>query len=183
MAQTRIRRSSLMKICPFLDATPTLPDSAYVVETAVLQGDITLGEHVSIWHHCTLRADIERIRIGEGSNIQDGTVIHLASDRGTVVGEFTTVGHKALLHACTIGDEVLVGMGAIVMDGAEVGARSIIGAGSLVTRGTIIPPGSLAMGSPARVVKSLDGEEQRAIRGWAEKYLKVAREHRERFGA
>jgi carbonic anhydrase/acetyltransferase-like protein (isoleucine patch superfamily) len=120
--------------------------------------------------------------VGEGSNIQDGAVIHLASDRGTTVGSYVTVGHKAMLHACEIGDEVLVGMGAIVMDGAVVGARSIIGAGTLIPPGKIIPPGSLVIGSPGRVVRLLPEAEQEAIRGWAEKYISVAREHREFLG-
>ncbi|MCK5923280.1 MAG: gamma carbonic anhydrase family protein, partial [Methylococcales bacterium] len=131
------------------------------------------------WYHCVLRADIQSISIGLGTNIQDGTVIHLASDQGTSVGSYATVGHKALLHACDVEDEVLVGMGAIIMDGARIGARSIVAAGSLVTKGTVVPPGSLVMGSPAKVVRSLDLDEQKNIRSWAEKYIQVSKEHRE----
>lgn len=143
-------------------------------------GDVILGPLSSVWYQCVLRADIQRIEIGEGTNIQDATVVHLASDLGTVVGAYVTVGHRALLHACEIGDEVLVGMGAIVMDGARVGSRSIVAAGSLVPKGRIIPPGSLVMGSPAKVVRSLDASEQGSIRDWAEKYIRVAAEHRAR---
>jgi carbonic anhydrase/acetyltransferase-like protein (isoleucine patch superfamily) len=142
-------------------------------------GDVILGEDSSVWYQCVLRADIERIVIGPGTNIQDGTIIHMASDVGTEVGSLVTVGHRALLHACTVDDEVLVGMGAILMDGVRVGARSIVAAGSLLTGGTEIPAGSLVMGSPGKVVRALSREEQLGIRHWAEKYVQVAREHRE----
>ncbi len=145
-------------------------------------GDVHLGGLSSVWYQCVLRADIQRIVIGEGSNIQDGTIIHLASDLGTEVGCYTTVGHRALLHACEIGDEVLVGMGAIVMDGAKIGARSIIAAGAVVPKGREIPPGSLAMGTPATIVRRLPVDEQRSLRSWAEKYIRVAAEHREQLG-
>ena len=137
-----------------------------------------MGERSSVWYQSVLRADIEAIRIGEGSNLQDGVIVHLASDLGTDVGSYVTVGHRALLHACQIEDEVLIGMGAIVMDGARIGARSIVAAGALVTKGCIIPPGSLVMGTPAKVVRQLPLEEQSSIRGWAEKYIRVAAEHR-----
>jgi len=141
-------------------------------------GDVVIGESSSVWYQCVLRADIQRIVIGEGSNIQDGAILHLASDLGTIVGNYVTVGHRAILHACEIDDEVLVGMGAIIMDGAKIGARSIIGAGSLVPKGREIPPGSLVMGSPAAIVRPLFLEEQHSIRAWAEKYVRVAAEHR-----
>jgi carbonic anhydrase/acetyltransferase-like protein (isoleucine patch superfamily) len=104
-------------------------------------------------------------------------VIHLADDYGCHVGELVTVGHSAILHACTVEDEVLVGMGAIVLDGAVIGARSIIGAGALVTGGTVIPPGSLVIGSPAKVVRTLSLDEQRGVKSWAEKYVRVSREY------
>ncbi len=165
-------------VCTHLSNHPDIHPSAWVAPGAAVMGDVVLGALSSVWYQCVLRADIQRIAIGEGTNVQDGTIIHLASDLGTVVGAYATVGHRALLHACEIGDEVLVGMGAIVMDGAKVGARSIVAAGSLVPKGREIPPGSLAMGSPARVVRSLSPDEQRAIRGWAEKYIRVAAEHR-----
>ena len=130
-----------------------------------------------------LRGDINRIVIGPRSNVQDGAVIHLADDFGALVGELVTVGHKAILHACTVGDEVLIGMGAIVLDGAEIGARSIIGAGALVTGGKKIPPGSLVLGSPAKVVRTLSLDEQAGIKVWAEKYVALSRAYRERATA
>jgi carbonic anhydrase/acetyltransferase-like protein (isoleucine patch superfamily) len=165
--------------CPFLDIPPEIHPTAFVAPGADLMGAVTLEENSSVWYGCVLRADIERIRIGRGSNIQDGAIVHLSSHLGTMVGDFVTCGHRAILHACRIDDEVLVGMGAIIMDGAEIGARSIIAAGSLLTKGQKVPPGSLVMGSPAKVVRSLDHAEQMSNRALAEKYIQVAREHRE----
>lgn len=166
-----------MSVCKHLSTPPQAHFTSFVAPDARIIGAVNLAEHASVWYQCVLRADIERIVIGPSSNIQDGTVIHLSSELGTTVGQYVTCGHKAMLHACTIDDEVLIGMGAILMDGVEVGARSIIGAGSLVTQGTIIPPGSLVMGSPAQVVRPLDLDKQKSIRQWAEKYVQVAKEH------
>ena len=166
-----------------LDAKPQIHSTAYVAPGADVIGDVTLAEESSVWFQSVLRGDINRIVIGPRSNVQDGLVVHLADDYGTYVGELVTVGHKAILHACTIDDEVLVGMGAIVLDGAEVGARSIIGAGALVTGGKKIPPGSLVLGSPAKVVRTLSLEEQAGIKAWAEKYVAVSRAYRERAAA
>jgi len=166
-----------MTVCTHLKASPEAHPTSFVAPDARLIGDVSLAANTSVWYQCVLRADIEKIVIGPSSNIQDGTVIHLSSDMGTTVGQFVTCGHKALLHACSIDDEVLIGMGSIIMDGVEVGARSIVGAGSLVTAGTIIPPGSLVLGSPACVVRALDDEEQKSIRHWAEKYVQVSKEH------
>lgn len=162
----------------FFNKGTTVHPSAFIAPGAVVIGDVTLGEESSIWYNTVLRGDINEIKIGAHSNIQDGTVVHLADDYGAYVGEYVTVGHKALIHACKIDDEVLVGMGAIILDGAEIGARSIIGAGALVTKGKIIPPGSLVMGSPGKIVRQLDQTEQLAIRQWAEKYVEVAKKHR-----
>ena len=143
------------RLARFLDVAPAIHPTAFVAPGAAIVGDVTLGEESSVWFHTVLRGDINRIVIGARSNVQDGAVVHLADDFGTTVGELVTVGHKAILHACTVGDEVLVGMGAILLDGAEIGARSIIGAGALVTGGKKIPPGSLVLGSPAKVVRAL----------------------------
>lgn len=165
-------------ICNHLSEKPQIPESAFIAPGANVIGDVSLGEKASIWYQAVLRADIERIVIGEATNIQDGSVIHLSSDLGTIIGEYTTVGHKALLHACTVGNETLIGMGAIVMDGAEIGSQCIIGAGALVTRDTIVPDGSLVLGSPAKVVKALGRDERSEIRKWALKYIEVAKEHR-----
>lgn len=170
---------STSPVCTHLSAVPDIPTNTFVAPDAAIMGDVRLGERSSVWFQCVLRADISPIVIGAGTNIQDGTIIHMASDLGTTVGNYVTVGHRALLHACEIGDEVLVGMGAIVMDGAVIGPRSIVAAGTLVTKGFQAPEGSLVMGSPARVVRSLSKEEKAELRGWAEKYIQVAAEHAE----
>ena len=164
----------------FLDREPNIHPSCFIAKSADVMGDVTIGEESSVWFQCVLRGDINRIEIGARTNIQDGTVIHLADKFGTFVGDWVTVGHKALLHACTVEDEVLIGMGAIVMDGAVVGSRSIVGAGALVTPGTEIPPGSLVLGSPAKVKRTLDPDEQAKIRVWAQRYVATSREYLKR---
>ena len=156
---------------------PDIHVSAYIAASADVIGRVSLGEESSVWYHATLRGDINSIAIGPRSNIQDNAVIHLADDYGCQVGELVTVGHSAILHACTVEDETLIGMGAIILDGAVIGARSIIGAGALVTGGTIIPPGSLVVGSPGKVVKTLSLDEQRNVKTWAEKYVRISREY------
>ena len=168
------------RLTRYLDTPPTIHASAFVASGAVVIGDVTLAEESSVWFQAVLRGDINRIVIGPRSNVQDGAVVHLADDYGAFVGEVVTVGHKAVLHACTISDEVLVGMGAIILDGAEIGARSIIGAGALVTGGTKIPAGSLVLGSPAKVVRTLSLDDQAGIKVWAEKYVALSRAFRER---
>ena len=164
----------------YLDIPPDIHRTCFVAPGATVVGNVSLGEETSVWYQTVLRADINRIVIGPRSNVQDGAIVHLADDYGTFVGELVTVGHKAILHACTIADEVLVGMGAIVLDGAEVGARSIIGAGALITGGKKFPPGSLIIGSPAKVVRTLSLDEQAGIKVWAEKYVALARAYRDR---
>src|SRR3954447_11930823 len=149
---------------------PQIAASAFVVPNATIVGDVSLGEESSVWYGAVLRGDINRIVIGAQSNVQDNAVIHLSDDYAATLGERVTVGHSAIVHACTIDDEVLVGMGAIILDGAEIGARSIIGANALVTVGKKIPPGSLVYGSPARVVSQLSLDEQAGIKKWALKY-------------
>lgn len=159
----------------YMAKTPVIPSSAYVAPCCSLIGDVTLGDDCSIWYNSVLRADINSINIGDGTNIQDGSVVHLADDLGVTVGEYVTVGHKAMLHACSIGNETLVGMGAIILDGAEIGSRCIIGAGALVTQHKKIPDGSMVMGTPAKIVRQLDLEEQKSIRHWAEKYVALSK--------
>lgn len=171
------------RLARFLATAPTIHRTAFVAPSADIVGDVTLAEESSVWFQSVLRGDINRIVIGPRSNVQDGAVVHLADDYGTFVGELVTVGHKAILHACTIADEVLIGMGAVILDGAEIGARSIIGAGALVTGGKKIPAGSLVLGSPAKVVRMLSIEEQAGIRVWAEKYVALSRAYRQRAEA
>ncbi|MGZ4967266.1 MAG: gamma carbonic anhydrase family protein [Chthoniobacterales bacterium] len=162
-----------------LQLGPRIHPSAFVVPGATVVGDVTLAEESSVWYGAVLRGDINRIIIAARTNIQDNVVVHLADDFPAIVGEMVTVGHSAIVHACTIDDEVLVGMGAIILDGAEIGARSIIGANTLITVGTRIPPGSLVIGSPGRVVRQLDHDEQHAIKHWALKYVQNSKYFRE----
>ena len=150
---------------------PVVHPSAWVAPTAAVVGDVVLSENVSILYGAVLRGDINEIRVGPGSNIQDGCVIHLSRQFGCHIGANVTVGHKAILHACTIGNEVLIGMGAIILDGAEIGDRCIIGAGSLITGNKKIPAGSLVMGAPAKVVRTLTEEEESGIKAWADSYV------------
>ena len=168
------------RLAHFLDIPPAIDPTAFVAPGAHIVGHVTLGAESSVWFQAVLRADINRIVIGPRSNIQDGAIIHLADDFGTHIGELVTVGHKAILHACTVGDEVLVGMGAIILDGAEIGPRCILGAGALVTGGKKFPEGSLIIGSPAKAVRMLTLDEQAGIGIWAEKYVALSRAYRER---
>jgi carbonic anhydrase/acetyltransferase-like protein (isoleucine patch superfamily) len=164
-----------MAIETFEGIAPEIAPSVFVAGSADVIGRVKIGDEASIWYNTTLRGDINEIVIGPKSNIQDNAVVHLADDYGAYIGEFVTVGHGAIIHACTVKDEVLVGMGACILDGAVIGERSIIGAHALVTGGMEIPPGSLVLGSPARVVKTLDKKKQEGIKYWAEKYVKVSR--------
>lgn len=165
------------RIDKFLGKVPALAPSAFVAHNATVIGDVTLGDESSVWYQCVLRADINSIRVGSRSNIQDGAVVHLADDFGVEIGDLVTVGHKAILHACTIGNEVLVGMNAVILDGAEIGDRCIVGAGALVTGHKKFPPGSLILGSPAKVVRQLSSDEQGEIKVWAERYVRLSREY------
>jgi len=155
----------------FLRKQPTLGKEVYLAKTAVVLGDVTLGDHSSVWYGAVLRGDINRIVVGHHSNIQDNSVLHLADDLPCLLGNWVTVGHSAVVHACTVRDECLVGMGAVILDGADIGEQSIIGARALVTQGTRIPPGSLVLGAPARVARMLTAEERAGLKWWAEKYV------------
>jgi gamma-carbonic anhydrase len=163
------------QIAMFLGRPPRLASSAFIAHGAFVAGDVTIGEEASVWPGCSLRGDIAPIVIGAHSNIQDGSVVHVADDMPAIIGKWVTVGHKAVVHACAIGDEVLIGMGAIILDGARIGPRCIIGANSTVTMGAEIPPGSLVLGSPATIKKTLSEEEQCGIRRWAERYVTLSR--------
>ncbi|MGF1679519.1 MAG: gamma carbonic anhydrase family protein [Candidatus Methylacidiphilales bacterium] len=165
----------------FLGRDPDLKHAAFVAPSADICGSVQLGPLSSVWYQCVLRGDINTIDIGEGTNIQDGTVVHLADDFGVKIGKYTTVGHQATIHACEIGDECLIGMGAVILDGAVIGNQCIIGAGALVTKGMHIPDGSLVLGSPAKVVRELDASARASLKNWAEKYVHAAAAHHKRF--
>lgn len=156
---------------------PDVTPAAFVAPNATVVGDVTLGAQSSVWYGCVLRGDINSITVGEGTNIQDLTMVHLADDHGVKIGRYSTIGHSAIIHACEIGDECLIGMGATILDGAKIGDHCIVGANSLVTQGFVAPPGSMVFGSPAKVVRLLTEKEKNSIRHWADKYIVVAKTH------
>ncbi len=155
----------------YLKQPPTIGHHVYIARGAVVVGDVTLGDGASVWYNAVLRGDINKIVIGKGSNVQDNAVVHLADDFPCILGDYVTVGHSAIVHACTVGNECLIGMGAVVLDGAEIGEQCIIGAKALVTQHSKIPAGSMVLGSPAKVVRSLTAEERGGLKYWAEKYV------------
>jgi len=155
----------------FLRRKPRLGKGVYIAKTAVVLGDVTLGVHSNVWYGAVVRGDIQRIVIGHHSNIQDNAVLHLSDVLPCIVGNRVTVGHSAILHACKVGDEVLVGMGAVILDGAVIGKQSIIGAKALVTQGMKIPPGSLVLGAPAKVVRKLTKKERSMLKLLAKHYV------------
>jgi carbonic anhydrase/acetyltransferase-like protein (isoleucine patch superfamily) len=158
----------------FLRKKPQLGQSVYIAQGAVVLGDVTMGDRSSVWYNAVVRGDINRIVIGHHTNIQDNAVLHLADEFPCLVGNWVTVGHSAIVHACTVGDETLIGMGAVILDGAEVGRQCLIGARALVTPGTRIPDGSLAVGAPATVKRALTDNERSELKFWAEKYVQNA---------
>ena len=152
--------------------TPSLGSGVFAAENASLIGDVRVGRDSSIWYGVVLRGDVMPILIGEESNIQDNAVVHGSFNKcGAVVGNRVTVGHSVILHGCEIGDEVLIGMGAIIMDEAKIPARSIVGAGTLVTEGQTFPPGHLILGRPARAVRPLKPEELAFLTKSAQNYV------------
>jgi carbonic anhydrase/acetyltransferase-like protein (isoleucine patch superfamily) len=155
----------------FLRKPPVLGKNVYIARGAVVAGDVTLGEGASVWYNAVLRGDINRIVVGVGSNIQDNSVLHLADDFPCLIGDYVTIGHSAIVHACTIGHECLIGMGAVILDGAELGEQCLVGAKALITQNCKIPPGSLVLGAPAKVIRPLTLEERGGLKFWAEKYV------------
>jgi carbonic anhydrase/acetyltransferase-like protein (isoleucine patch superfamily) len=161
-----------MMILEHKGVAPRIDDTVFVAHGAVVIGDVVIGEHSSLWFNVIVRGDVNSIRIGKRTNIQDGSVIHVTREtHPTVIGNDVTVGHRVTLHGCTVHDRSLIGIGAIVLDGAVVGASSLVAAGSVVAPNTQIPPRSLAIGSPARVKRSLTDEECRNIHAIAEHYI------------
>ena len=160
---------------------PLVDPTAWVADTAVVVGDVVIGPDTSLWFHAVVRGDVERVRIGARTNVQDNATIHVTRDRWpTIVGDGVTVGHNAVLHGCTVGDHCLIGIGAIVLDGAVLERECLIGAGAVVTPGTHVPAGSLVLGQPARVVRALNADEiaslHRSAAGYVER-LTLYRAH------
>ena len=157
---------------PYRGLLPTVHPTAYVDQSAQVIGDVHIGAESSVWMNVVIRGDVNAIRIGDRSNIQDGTIVHVMRDtHPTRVGDEVTVGHAVVLHGCTIADRCLIGMGAQLLNGAEIGSDSIVAAGTLVTEETKIPPRSLVMGRPGKVTRALTDDEVASIRDYAERYV------------
>ncbi|WP_422073146.1 gamma carbonic anhydrase family protein [Tranquillimonas rosea] len=163
-----------MTIYALGDRTPSLAQDAWVAPDANIIGDIVLGAGASVWFCATLRGDNERIDVGDGTNIQENCVLHTDMGFPLTIGANCTIGHKAMLHGCTIGEESLIGMGATVLNGARIGRNCLIGAGALVTEDKEIPDGSLVLGAPGKVVRELDDQARAALRASALHYQENA---------
>ena len=162
----------------FDGVAPRLGPGVWVAPTAAVVGDVFLGEDVSIWYGAVLRGDVERVRVGPRSNVQDGAVLHVTAGRfPCVVGEVVTVGHRAVVHGCEVGDGALIGIGAVVLDGAQIGEEALVGAGALVPPGAEVPARALVVGTPARVVRTLEPAEIATQRERTLAYIETARRH------
>jgi len=157
---------------PFKSTAPAVDPSAYVDASAQVIGDVTIGPESSLWMNVVVRGDVNSIRIGRRTNVQDLTMVHvMRKTHPTAIGDEVTVGHSAVIHGCTIEDRCLIGMGAILLNGCRIGADSIVAAGTLVPEGVEVPPGSLVMGAPAKVRRALSDEERASIRWYADNYV------------
>jgi carbonic anhydrase/acetyltransferase-like protein (isoleucine patch superfamily) len=159
---------------PYRGQMPRVHPSAFIDDSAQVIGDVEIGEESSVWMCVVIRGDVNRIRIGDRSNVQDGTIVHvMTGTHPTRIGDNVTIGHAAVIHGCTIEDQCLIGMGAILLNGAHVGTGSIVAAGTLLVEGAKIPPRSLVMGSPGKVKRSLTDVEVADIQGYADRYAKL----------
>ena len=157
---------------PYRGTLPRVHPTAYIDDSAQVIGDVEIGEESSVWMAVVIRGDVHRIRIGSRTNVQDGTVVHVMKDaHPTIVGDNVTIGHGAIVHGCTIEDQCLIGMGAVLLNGARVGTQSIVAAGTLVVEGAAIPPRSLVMGSPGKVKRLLTHAEIAEIQKYADRYV------------
>lgn len=157
---------------------PQIAESAWIADSAQVMGDVQLGADASVWFGTVVRGDTAHITIGEGTNVQDASVLHADEGMPLTIGRHVTVGHQVMLHGCTIGDESLIGIGAIVLNGAKIGKNCLVGAGALVTEGKEFPDGSMIIGSPARVVRQLTPEQIEGLRRSAQHYIHNARRFR-----
>lgn len=167
-----------MIVRAFKGKTPKIAASAFIAEGAVIIGDVEIGEQASIWYNCVLRADVGMIRVGARSNVQDGSCLHMTTDLShAIIGEEVTIGHNAIIHGATVHDHVLIGMGAILLDNAVIGAESLVAAGSVVPPRMVVPPFSLVRGQPGKVVRELGEAERLQGRMGALHYVELAAEH------
>lgn len=159
-------------------ATPRIHPTAFIAPTAVVLGDVTLGPRSSVWYQAVLRGDMAPIRIGEATNLQDGTIVHVDEGKPALIGDRVGVGHRVILHACIVEDDCLIGMGSILLNDVRIGTGSVVAAGAVVPEGMQVPPGSLVMGVPGRVVRHVDDGLRARIRGTWEHYVVEAARHR-----
>lgn len=172
--------SFIFMIKPFRGAAPKIHETAYVAEDAVVIGDVEIGAEASVWHGCVVRGDVNFIRIGARTNVQDASVIHVSSEtHSTVLEDEVTIGHRVTLHGCHVETGCLIGIGSILLDGARIGRQSLVAAGSLVTPETTIPPRSLVMGSPARVKRELSDEEVKGLEKFWRNYVALIESYRD----
>lgn len=157
---------------------PKIDKSAFIAGSVDIIGDVNIGKNANIWYKTVLRADDNYIIVGENTNIQDLSVVHISEKYPTIIGNNVTIGHKSIIHGCEIGNNTLIGMGSIVLDGAKIGEFTLLGAGSLVPPGKEIPSGVLAMGSPAKVIRELTQKEKEKLTESALKYVKLANNHK-----
>src|SRR3989338_1351383 len=167
-------------ILPFQTYRPTIHATAYVAPTAAVIGRVTLAKHSSIWFGSVLRGDVNRIVIGEATNIQDGSILHVDDHHPCLIADHVHVGHHVNLHGCVVERGAMIGIGAIVLSGAHVGAEAIVAAGSVVLEGMRIPPRKLVVGAPARVVRKVTARDLGYIKGWVAKYVRLAKAYRDR---
>lgn len=153
---------------------PLIEDNVFIAQGAVVSGNVRLQEEVSVWFHAVIRAEEGEVSVGRGSNVQDGCVVHVDKGGAVAIGEGVTIGHNAVIHGCTVGDNSLIGMGAVIMNDAVIGKNCIVAAGALVTERTVIPDNSLVMGSPAKIKRAVTPEEMESNRCNAEHYVKEA---------
>jgi carbonic anhydrase/acetyltransferase-like protein (isoleucine patch superfamily) len=170
-------------IVPYRGTIPEIHPSVYVAPGADVIGRVRLAKDASVWFGCVLRGDVNRIDIGEASNIQDGSILHVDDRSPCLIADHVHVGHHANLHGCVVKPGAMVGIGAIVLSGSRVGEEAIVGAGSVVLEGTVIPPRMLAVGSPARVVRKLTQRDIGYIRRWVKTYVRLARHYQRDNGA
>ena len=149
---------------PYQQIVPEIHPSVYIAQGAMIIGDVNIGEDASVWFNAVLRGDLDQIRVGARTNIQDGTIVHLDQGFPCIIGDDVTVGHGCIVHGCTVGDGAMLGMGAIVLTGAKIGERAIVGAGALVREGQEIPPETVAVGIPAKVRRDVSAEDLERIR-------------------
>ena len=164
-------------LMPFLGHRPKIHPRAYIAPGASVIGRVTLEQDASVWFGCVLRGDVNRIEIGEATNIQDGSILHVDDGSPCLIAHHVHVGHHANLHGCVVETGAMIGIGAIVLSGARIGREAIVGAGSVVLEGTKIPPRTLAVGAPARVVRKLTDRDIGYIRGWVKKYVQLAKDY------